>query len=119
MVTLATEFEQVTSERSTIEAILMADGRSYLKIHTNSNSKPISSPLLTRKRRVQSNMQALMANALQDQSLHGRELLLKASPTPPPHPQTHTSYTCRYWSNLHKCIHTTSFGHFCSIVDVM
>ena len=65
----------------------MVDGRSYSKIHTNSNSKPISSLLLTRKQRVQSEVRALMANALHDQSLHGKELLLKTSPTPPPHPK--------------------------------
>ena len=76
MVTLATEFEQVTFERLTIEAILTADNKS--------NSK--------------------MDNAQHDQSLHGKELLLKTSLT-----QIHK---CTYWSNLHKHIHTTSFGHF-------
>ena len=49
---------------STIEAVPTADGGSDSKTHANSNSKPISSPLLTRKRQVQSDMRALMDNAL-------------------------------------------------------
>ena len=58
LATLATKFERATITRSTIEAILTADGRSgpRIHVHANSNSKPISSLLLTRKRQVQSNM---------------------------------------------------------------
>ena len=42
--------------RSMIKVIPMADGRRDSKMHPNSNSKPISSLLLTRKQWVQSDM---------------------------------------------------------------
>ena len=56
MVTSMIYFERVIFVRSVIEAILTADGRSNSKIHSNSNSKPISSLLSTRKRWVQSDV---------------------------------------------------------------
>ena len=49
MVILATQVEQAIFTRLMIEVIPTANGRSDLKIHANSNSKPISSLLLTRK----------------------------------------------------------------------